>query len=303
MGGCAVPRVSVIMPAYNGSAMIGEALRSIEDQTYRDLEVVVVDDGSTDDTARICRDRPGLRLISQENRGTAAARNRGIREARGGLIAFLDQDDLWAPDRLAAQVPILEAEADVGLVFSNFDAFGDLSEHQGVRFDDAKVIDRISGGMAFASLFRKNLIHPATVLVRKDCLDEVGPFDESIYFEDYDLWLRIARRFPIRYVPAPLASVRHHEGNKRSDAVALQRSALHIVERAARECPELAEQLGRRAVNKKVAKMHYYYGRALLEAGRRREARKSFYRAVSLYPTKGRFWYKLFSTFLCGRVV
>ena len=291
------------MPAYNGSAMIGEALRSIEDQTYRDLEVVVVDDGSTDDTARICRDRPGLRLISQENRGTAAARNRGIREARGGLIAFLDQDDLWAPDRLAVQVPILQAEADVGLVFSNYDAFGDLSDHRGVRFDDAKVMERISGGRAFASLFRKNLIHPATVLVRKSCLDEVGPFDESIYFEDYDLWLRLARRFPIRYVPAPLARVRHHEGNKRSDVVALQRSALLIVERAARECPELAEQLGRRAVNKKVAKMHYYYGRALLEAGRRREARKSFYRAVSLYPTKGRFWYKLFSTFLCGRVV
>jgi len=292
------PRVSVIMPVFNGSATIGEALESLEAQTYRDFEVVVVDDGSTDDTAEICRGRPGLRLIDQGNRGTAAARNVGIRAARGELIAFLDQDDLWSPGRLAAQVPILEDEADVGLVFSNFEAFGDLSEHKGKRFDDAKVAERISEGRAFASLFRKNLIHPATVLVRRACLDEVGLFDESIYFEDYDLWLRIARRFPIRYVPAPLASVRHHTGNKRSDAVALQRSALFIIERAARECPELTEQLGRRAVKKKVAKMHYYYGRALVEAGRRRQARTSFGRAIRLYPAKARFWHALASTFV-----
>ena len=283
-------RVSVIMPAYNGAATIDEALRSIETQTYRDLEVIVVDDGSTDGTAAICEGRPRLRLIAQENRGTAAARNHGIREARGELVAFLDQDDLWAPERLAAEVPVLDAEPEVGLVFSNFEHFGEKAERPGVRFDDAKVLRKIAGDRAFASLFKKNLVHPATVLVRRVCLDAVGHFDESLYFEDYDLWLRLARRYPIRYVPAPLARVRLHETNKRQDDVAMQHSALAIIEKNARECPELTDQLGRSEVGKKVAKMHYYYGRALLQAGLNRQARTSFLRAILRYPVKAKFW-------------
>jgi glycosyltransferase involved in cell wall biosynthesis len=190
------PVVSVVIPAYNAAAFIERTLKTVAEQTYRSFEVLVVDDGSKDDTQGVV-DRflaanglPG-RCIRQQNKKIAAARNTGIAAARGALIAFLDHDDTWYPDKLALAVAELERRPEIGLL------------HHPCRIVDAdgrpvRLTYEIPGGAdAYRSLLLLgNGVCPSAVVVRKTKLAEVGGFRENPEFdtvEDYDLWMRLAR--------------------------------------------------------------------------------------------------------------
>lgn len=211
--------ISVVVPTYNRARFLRFALNSVLAQTYRDFEVVVVDDGSTDETEHLVSEYSGrVRYIYQENRGRGAARNVGVQHATGEYIAFLDSDDVWYLDKLARQIAFLEANPDSMFVhgpvdFVREDGSRDEKETRRVRrlFEDAK-----RRGYSYESLVDSCVMFTSAVMVKRDCFERNGGFVESAFTarEDFEWYLRVARRDRIEYLDgAPLASYRLHEGN------------------------------------------------------------------------------------------
>ena len=206
----AVPEVSVVIPTFNRADRLCEAVDSVLGQTFRTLECVIVDDGSTDGTPEVIEARYGadgrVRHVVQENAGPAAARNRGVTLARGAFIAFLDSDDLWDPEKLAIQMDLMRRERQAALCFCDRRIAG---EPESSRF----VATGFSGDLSMAGLLRDNLpICTPSVVVRKEALTQAGGFDPSFTCaEDWDLWIRIRARHPFTYVDRPLVTVRPGE--------------------------------------------------------------------------------------------
>ena len=210
--------VSVIMPAYNSSRYIGEAIESVLNQTYCHTEIIVADDGSTDSTREVVAAfNLGSRLqyLYQQNKGPAAARNLAIRYAAGDFFAFLDSDDLWTPRKLEKQLQLFQ-DRKVGLVYSNMECFQDGEipsgwlNQDGCAGEDDELATPMRRGHAYEALLRRNFIPISTVVVRKDVLCEAGPFDGKFFQEDYELWLRIAKVHELDFIDEKLAKYRIH---------------------------------------------------------------------------------------------
>jgi glycosyltransferase involved in cell wall biosynthesis len=219
-----VPRVSVIIPTYNRAGLIRAAIESVQAQTYRDFEIIVTDDGSTDATAEIVAWLGDTIIyVPLPHRGQpAATRNGGLRVARGEFVAFLDSDDVFFPHKLALQVAALEGCPEVGMVYSDGCFFRDDPGQPTGRVQDG--LPTPSGDI-FADLLRGNMLAPPVVLIRRSCLDLVGEFDEHpdlCSVEDYDLWLRIAAQFQICYVAGEVAAIRRHRKSISYDSAALR---------------------------------------------------------------------------------
>lgn len=208
-----MPRVSVVIPIYNAASTVARAIDSVLRQTLQDFEIIVVDDGSTDDVQQVL-ERYGDRVfyIYQEHRGCSAARNRGISEARGEYIAFLDADDWWLPAKLEKQVEALSLDATVGLVHAGYYLCG----------VDGRILRAIHpwpgndpGSNVFDQLlFRQFIGSPTFVMVRTAICQELGGFDESMAGgEDWDLWLRLALRCKVAYINEPLACYQMQTGD------------------------------------------------------------------------------------------
>jgi glycosyltransferase involved in cell wall biosynthesis len=204
------PRVSVIIPTHNHGRFLGEALDSVLSQTFRDFEVLVVDDGSTDETrALVASYGPRVRYRFQPHGGVASARNVGLRETSAPYIAFLDADDTWAPEKLDLQVAYLDAHPHDGVVFTSYmttDEAGNLLTMEPKRFPYVQ------------SPFEAMLIWPYgcmhVAMVRRTCLQRVGNFDETLIMaEDWDLWLRLAQHYGVANLNQPLARYRQSLGS------------------------------------------------------------------------------------------
>jgi glycosyltransferase involved in cell wall biosynthesis len=220
------PLVSVIIPAYNCARFIGEALESVYKQTYKNWEIVIIDDGSKDKTNdALSPHMDKIKYFYQNNKGTAAARNAGVERARGELIAFLDNDDYWLPKKLEIQVRAIQNFPDVCLAFTDgksFDRSGPLSDSlMPIHFRDwikcHKKGDSIFiKGWIFKELLLGNVISSATsVLIRKKCFTDIGGFDEEISIsDDYDLYLRLARFYPICIIKKCLYMWRYREDSQ-----------------------------------------------------------------------------------------
>ena len=199
------PLVSVVIPTYNRAALLDEALSSAGAQvgagTLFDVEIVVVDDASSDETPAAVRRHPTVRYIRHAtNRGGSAARNTGIAASSGSLIAFLDDDDLWLPNKLALQVPVLEAHPDAGGVYSHMR----LSDEQGGSLWPDRT--RTESGFMFRELLLDNFMLTPTVLVRREAFGKAGYFDEQLTSsQDYDMLLRLTFHFPFLYAPGVVA--------------------------------------------------------------------------------------------------
>ena len=206
------PLVSVILVVRDRADCIGRAIESVLAQDYRNLELIVVDDGSTDGTARaIAAYGDSIRLIRQKHAGPYAARNRALVQARGDLIAFMDSDDFWLPGKLRAQVPLMR-RSEVGLVF------GDtihVSEPREGTPRTGRTSFRTSPprrGRVAEALVWRNFVPTCTVLVRRTCLEEIGGFDESSPISaDYPAWFRIALRHELDHVDEPVALYTVHK--------------------------------------------------------------------------------------------
>jgi glycosyltransferase involved in cell wall biosynthesis len=221
-----VPLVSVIIPAYNAQDFIGETIHSVINQTYPDWEMLVIDDGSTDETRKVVEkylSDPRIRYLYQENQERAVARNHGIRCSSGQYIAFLDADDVWLSNKLEVQVDYLNHHPGVGLCFTNYhliDTKGVLTGAPGISF---------SSNNQFDYLLKGNFIANSTVMIPRDVLDKVGLFDEALPAfgsEDWDMWLRIARFYPIHLIDQPLALYRLHENNTSLERMRLSAEAV-----------------------------------------------------------------------------
>lgn len=229
------PRVSVIMPAYNVALYIGEALESVFAQTFKDYEVIVVNDGSPD-TAELERALApySARLIylKQENRGVSAARNAGLRAARGEFVAHLDPDDLWEPEYLAAQLAAFEREPSLDVIYPNALIFGDAPE-AGLRFMDWCASE---GEVTIESLFGRRCHVMCSVTARRAALVRAGLFDEELRCsEDFDLWLRVLKSGGrIGYQRGVLARYRRRAASHTSDAAWLGASLLRVLDKAER---------------------------------------------------------------------
>jgi glycosyltransferase involved in cell wall biosynthesis len=228
------PCISVVIPAYNTSAYIGETLASVTAQTFTDFETIVVNDGSPDTPAleaAIAPFRQGLRYIVQENRGLSGARNTGIAVARGELIALLDSDDVWEPDYLEQQLAFLRREK-VDVVYPNATTFGDPLR-AGRLFMDRHPS---SGPVSFESLVTQQCNVMVSVLARRAVLESAGLFDESLRSaEDFDLWLRIVHAGGrIGYHRRSLVRSRLHRGSLSADAVSMCQHIVRVLDKAAR---------------------------------------------------------------------
>ncbi|OGX15238.1 MAG: hypothetical protein A2166_00420 [Omnitrophica WOR_2 bacterium RBG_13_41_10] len=205
-----MPKVSVIIPTYNRAHYICETIDSILAQTYRDYEIIVVDDGSTDDTRKVLQKYDGkVRYFYQKNRGSSAARNFGISQSQGEYIAFLDDDDLWLPNKLDVQLEIIEKNLNLAFVCSGSYVINEAGENINVWKENKK-----SKLETFRRLYKGNFVLTLTVLMRRRCFYDVGEFDERlIVSQDYDLWLRLAKKYKFQYINTPLAKYRIHRNN------------------------------------------------------------------------------------------
>ena len=275
------PLVSAIVPTFDRAWCIGRAIESVLAQTYRSLEFLVVDDASTDDTASVLKDveekrrrQGGDRVISLEvlrrdaRGGVSAARNTGIRRARGALIAFLDSDDEWLPEKTARQVALHLRNP--GLMLSQT---GERWMRRGAFVNPPKRLEKTAG-----DLFERSLafcaVSPSAVMLRREIFDDVGLFDESFpACEDYEMWLRVTCRHEVGLVPQPLV-VKHggHEDQLSSTVEALDRHRIRAIVKALRSNLLSSDQhaLALAALQMKCR----IYGQGCRKRGREDEARE-----------------------------
>lgn len=224
------PRVSVVIPVFNGAKTIGETVESVLAQTFTDFELLVIDDGSTDRTSAVVGgfDDRRIRVRAFPNAGLSASRNRGIAASRGELIAFLDADDVWMPRKLEAQVAALDDQRDAALVYTWVDFISETGAFlgPGLRVE--------ARGMAFDELLQRNVIESGSnAMVRRSAFEEAGLFDANLNgAEDWDMWLRIAARHPIACVPTALMKYRVVCDSMTANIPRQERHSLVVHERA-----------------------------------------------------------------------
>ncbi len=235
-------RVSVIMPAYNHERYVESALKSIAGQTHQNMELIVINDGSTDGTAEVitefirCHPSLDVKYLDQKNQGVCKTLNKGLAMATGDYIAFLSSDDFWRPERVAVQLEFMENNLNIGMVFSDAWLFRD-STGKRYRWSDYKsaLPEMFKNGIQNCDMYAQLLIRPLvpalTVLVRRRVLDEVGEFDGELAYEDYDLWLRIAMAYPIAYLHLPLADYRLHADNVSNDARLMLKGVVQTIKK------------------------------------------------------------------------
>ena len=256
--------VSLIIPTYNRADLVGEAIESALRQTYPAREVIVVDDGSTDGTPEVlARYGDAIRWVRTPNRGCAAARNTGVGLARGDYLAFVDSDDLVLPDKLAAQVPVLEAHPEVGFVYGPILFFG--PELPGEVVDQPIRPDR--DGSVAEGIFLTTRIGFVSVLLRRRAVEQAGGFDETLrYNEDTDLLLRVALDWKAVCLDLPLGRQRWHPGRKSRDEVALQRAVLRSMQGVLASRPDFRLRQGPRA-EARLAEVYWEIAWGLAERG------------------------------------
>ncbi len=206
------PKVSVIMPTYNRVRYLSEAIQSVLDQTFVDFELIIIDDGSTDDTESLIQGigDPRIRYAHQQHRGISAAMNHGIRLARGHYIARLDSDDVWLPEMLATQIKVLDTRPRIGLVYSKAQAMN----ASGTPLEETRAFSPRYADDSFRSMLTGDFTCNITIVVRRQYLDKAGPYDESMAVnEDWDMWLRVAEHCQFAFSDLVLARYRRHDSN------------------------------------------------------------------------------------------
>ncbi len=284
-------KVAVVIPTYNCAQYLARALASAAAQTYQDFQLVVIDDGSTDNTEEIAGKFPCV-FEKQRHAGQAAARNRGISISSSPYVAFLDADDAWLPQKLEKQIAFLESHPDVSLVCcdcadggSEPVARSELCVPQYPRFEH---------------LARECFIFTPTVVVRRECLDECGGFNESLKVsEDFNLWLKIASRRKVTFMRDTLAVRYKRDGSlsltTEPDVACAQ--GIAALEDVIRSCPQFS-RAQRQAVNRELAIRYYIYGSFLLSAGQVRKSRPNLLAAWRRQPRNWRAFAKYCTSFL-----
>jgi glycosyltransferase involved in cell wall biosynthesis len=256
-----MPKVSVIIPVFNNSATLAETLESALAQTFTDYEIITIDDGSTDNSKDIilkyAKQHPGkIHYIHQKNSGPAEARNKGIQNAQGEYIAFLDADDLWMPNKLKIQTAVMDETPELGFTFTEtivIDSLGNQTSHW--KQDDRP--------QTFNCLFQRNFISNLTVMVRRSCFNTVGLLDPTLtYSQDYDLWLKLAKKFSFKGIALPLAQYRIHTNNISHNIAGTLNDILTIIKK-----PEISGDLSAFTVIRRRADTYIHFTDTYLKKG------------------------------------
>ncbi len=311
--------VSVVIPSYNCAHCLPRAIRSVTAQTFADLEVIVVDDGSSDDLAgaiTAAADERVRVLVHEVNRGLPAARNTGIRSATGQYIAFLDADDWWEPTKLEAQIDLLKAAPALDVVFCDFICALPTGEPLGWQGGLGKGLvgrglalesvgpsgHELRGEVARCLVLHTSFIHPSTVVVRRETVERVGHFDETMrHVEDLEMWIRLARVCRIGLVDTVLVHV-----EQRMDSQSRKRSevSIHMIrlyEKLALDPPSRDVELAL-SIRSRCATEHQNVAWALLESGDARGAR-SHYWAAFRHRSEIRTLYRIAKSYIPRRAV
>jgi GT2 family glycosyltransferase len=239
--GAHLPRVSVVVTAFNAEPFIEATLNSVRRQSFGDFEILVIDDGSTDGTAtavrRVMDADSRCRMIIQDNRGPSAARNRGIAETSGELIAFLDHDDMWHPDKLAMQVALLDLHQDAGVV-TCFSAV--IDEHGGCL---GWRLGGYATGIVYSRMIDWDMVSGGSVaMVRRGALLMTGPFDDKLRFrEDWDMWIRLARQVSFVTVPRALVGYTRRPRNSSQAYEQMAREGALVIRKVQHDDPAISE--------------------------------------------------------------
>ena len=288
------PTVSVIIPAYNCETYITETLDSVLGQTFKDLELIVVDDGSTDRTREIVASYGApVRLLTQINSGVCAARNYGIREAAGRYICLMDHDDYWFPEKLVLQLEEMSKHRETGLVYSSFiwwyrnaeGVFPDPSSFAPASYSVG--IDEEFSGWIYHLLLLDCWVLTSSALIRAEVFDKCGVFDESLpYSEDWDLWLRISQEYPFTKLRKPLTLYRQHpqQGNRIARSIDYR---TELISKAAARwglCSRDGRCITKRQFKQNIARYHTEFGLNNLASGNLKTANRSFLKSWLLSP-------------------
>jgi glycosyltransferase involved in cell wall biosynthesis len=289
------PVVSVVVPTYERAGLVCESVASLLGQTGVDFEVVVADDGSTDDTqARLAAiGDPRLRVLALPHGGVAAARNAGVAASRGRFVAFHDSDDLALPGRLARPVAVLSERPELGLVIMNGrflppeDGDGG-SEEPWVKPEVTQTL--VGRTIGVAEVFRRNLGQLQGMCFTRAALDAVGPFDASFrILDDLDLVLRVAARFPAVFVDEPVFTYRRHAGGIARDRTTIREEAIRIADKLVGSQPEVLPVLGKADFARRQARRHARLARDRARAGDPLGARMALKEARKLRPLNLRY--------------
>src|SRR5919199_2454966 len=250
-----MPSISVIIPVYNGEKTIKETIESVLKQTFKDFELLVINDGSQDATLDIVNriQDPRLKVFSYPNAGQSTSRNRGIELAVGEYISFIDADDLWTPDKLEAQVKALQENPQAAVAYSWTDWIDQSSQLIG------KGSYITENGEVFAKLLLNDFVaNGSNCLIRRQALIEVGGFDESVTpAEDWDLWLRLAARYEFVVVPSPQILYRISPNSASFDVWKMEASSLKVIEKAFAQAPESLRPLKKKSLGNRYKYLTY----------------------------------------------
>ncbi len=287
--------VSVVMPTYNRRNYIRESLDSVLAQDFSDYEVIVVDDGSTDGTEEEVRPYEGrIRYIRQENRGAGAARNVGIRKARGKYIAFMDSDDLSRPYHLKCLSSFLDRNPECAMVVGNGSYLGGKYRNRSTIISSKRVKRLEQRGVTVKELFDGRVVRLQGTMTRKSVLEEVGLLDEWFRMSyDLDLALRIVKNHQIGFINQEIYLWRPHGDNISSDEELRSRENLRALEKLAVDFPEGVEQIGKRAFYNLCAHRYYRLAKALHRKGDKKGSHEALRQAISLRPLSLK--YRLYS--------
>lgn len=209
-----MPMISVIIPTFNYAEFISDAIDSVLAQTFKDFEIIVVDDGSTDNTKDILNKySDNIKYYYQDNKGPASARNLGIKNASGSYICFLDSDDIFMPNKLKLQIDTFHSisKQNTALLYSNFTS---VNKRLDISIQHYKCPKFQSHKIAFDYLIKNNFINTSTVMIKRDFLCDVDLFDEKLkYLEDYDLWLKLGSKYEFFHIRNFLVKTRSHNKN------------------------------------------------------------------------------------------
>ena len=288
------PSVSVVIATYNRARFLPETIESVLQQRFRDFELIVVDDGSTDDTQAVLRsygDR--MRCFYQKNSGPAAARNFGIRHARGRWISIQDSDDLSTPDHLEILFGFAAKHPDCGMVFANGAYLGGPEHNRDTIIPLNKSHRLAQNGVRLVDLFDKSIVRLQAALIPKQSLEAIGGHDESLRIcMDLDLAFRIFMRYRVAYLDKVVFLYRRHEGNIGGNQELRLLENIRVIEKLVRDFPDAKKLLGMRRIAQRTAYRYYRLAKGRWRAGDRSGARGALREAISLCPFS--FKYRLY---------
>ena len=282
-------KVSVIIPTYNRAEFLRSAIKSALQQTFTDFEIIVSDDRSTDHTREVVesfKDKRIKYVRNEGNKGPSATRNTAISISKGEYIAFLDDDDEWIPEKLRSQVNLLDK--------SPPEICGVYSNRLMINKSNAKIVstnpgtEKLRGNLLY-QLAKKSPIHTSTVIVRKKCLDEVGPFDETMsYMEDRDLWIRLSINWDFEYIDEPLTKAYFHSNGHLSHNLKGQTEGREkLLERYQPLFKKNKESWG---------KLYLCLGAQYCQLKKMKKGRKNILKGIKIYPFNKIAYLHLFSS-------